>query len=281
VSERDYLRHDFEGRDRRSQFWLTHGATKAIVIGLAAIHVAMAFLKLAAPEKWLEVYLALSLQPDRVLDDGHVWQLLTGPLLHGRVLHLLVNLMSFWFFGRMVEERLGTKRYLQFCALAALTASLAYLAWAVFRGDIVAMVGASGAAMGLLVLAAFWYPTTTILLFFILPLPLWVAAVLLVLLDLVMAFEATGDVANTAHLGGALFGFLYHRYGASFGKVLSLFDRFSESRQRQKVRKRAREEADLRREVDRILDKVNREGMAALSEKERSFLKRASGRLRR
>ena len=279
MSDRDYLRTGFEG-EVRNPFWRTHPATKAILVGLLGIHVILVFVKLASTEAWVSVQLALSLRPNAVLDHGYVWQLVTGALLHGDLMHLIWNLLGFWFFGRIVEDRLGVRRYLVFCGAAALAASFAYVAWAVLRSDVVAMVGSSGAVGAIVVLVAFWQPRMTVLVFFILPMPLWVVAAAWVLLDLVQAFEATGDIANMAHLGGALYGFLYHRYAGRFGNVFRAIDRYSEDRQRAKDERREKDEADLRREIDRILDKVNREGMAALTEAERRFLKKAGGRLR-
>ena len=60
---------------------------------------------------WIHYYLALS--PDG-LKSGFVWQLLTFQFLHSvhGPWHLLGNLAFIWFFGRPVEERLGTLRKL-------------------------------------------------------------------------------------------------------------------------------------------------------------------------
>jgi len=281
MSDRDYMRVDYGDEGPRSPFWATYPATKAIMIGLGAIHLFMVLVGAASREAGLELYLALSLQPDAVLRKGYVWQLLTGPLLHGDLMHILWNVLGFWFFGRQVEQRLGVKRYLVFCAAAALTASLAFLAWAVFRSDIRAMVGASGAIAGIVILVACWYPDQTVLVFFVLPMRLWVMAVVWVLIDIVSAIQSTGDIANTAHLGGALYGFLYFRYGGGVERIFGAIDTYTEKRRREKARKQQRSESEMRAEIDRILDKVNREGMHALSEEEKRFLKKASGRLRR
>ena len=50
--------------------------------------------------------------------------------------------------------------------------------------------------------------------------------------------------------------------------------------QRERARASEHKEREMREELDRILDKVNREGMPALSDEEKRFLKSASDRLR-
>jgi len=124
-------------------------------------------------------------------------------------------------------------------------------------------------------------PHVTVMLFFVLPIKLWLLAVILILLDVIGLLSTSGSVAHAAHLGGALYGYLYFKFGSRVTGVFDAIDRFADKRQAERDLKVRRKEADLRREIDRILDKVNREGMAALSEEERRFLKEASGKLRR
>jgi len=61
--------------------------------------------------------------------------------------------------------------------------------------------------------------------------------------------------------------------------VFSNIDAMAEKSARKKERKHQARDSELRKEVDRILDKVNREGMSALSEDEKKFLKNASRKL--
>jgi hypothetical protein len=131
------------------------------------------------------------------------------------------------------------------------------------------------------ILAAFWYPHTTVLVMFVLPVRLWVLAVATVALDLLGMLSLGSGVAHAAHLAGAVYAFVYHRTNGGVERLLGLVDRFAEGRRRERERRRGREEEDLRERIDGILDKVNREGMGALSEEEKRFLKRASERLRR
>jgi len=282
MTDRDYMRRGYDGSAPRNPFWATYPATKGLLIGLVAIHVLMAMLKASAPDAWLWIWRVLSLQPDLVLNKFFIWQLATAALLHAQGMwHLLLNCIIIFFFGRIVEQRLGMKRYLLFCLGATVTASLFYLLWGVLRTDLHPMLGASGLGMGLLALAALWYPHMTVLLFFVLPMPLWILAIALLVIELLQALSADSNIAHTAHLGGALYGWIYYRYGARIDSLFRAIDRNSNERRRKKERRRAEEEQELRCRLDLILDKVNKEGMPALSDEERRFLKRASARLRR
>lgn len=282
MGEREYLRVDYGGGGGgRSPFWATYPATKALIIGLIGIHLLVSVLARAAPDAWRGIYDIFLLHPDRVLKSFYIWQLVTCAFFHGPGLwHVAFNCIVIFFFGRMVEQRLGMKRYIYFCLGAAVTSSLAFLLESALLDQINPMLGASGVAMGLIILAALWHPHMKVLVFFVLPMPLWIVAALAIVMELLMLFDLQGGIAHSAHLGGALYGFLYFRFGSRFGRIFQSIDNMAEKQRHKKEQQTRAREAELRQEVDRILDKVNREGMAALSKEERRFLKDASEKLR-
>jgi membrane associated rhomboid family serine protease len=272
--DRDYWR-DNEGRP--STFWSMYPATKAILIGLAAIYLGMRLAGRAGEDAITDL---LALSPKDVLQRFRVWQLVTYCVVHGSVWHLFFNGLGIWFFGRLVEQRLGVRRYLMFALGTVVTGSLGFLLLAAFEDRTSSMVGASAFDFGALVLAALWYPRMTILVFFVLAMPLWLAASIFAFLEVATLLDHDG-IAHAAHLGGALYAFLWFRYGERFAGLLAGLDRWQERRRRRRAEAEHRQAEQLRGEVDRILDKVNREGMAALTDAERRALKDASARLRR
>ncbi|MGQ0613441.1 MAG: rhomboid family intramembrane serine protease [Planctomycetaceae bacterium] len=279
MSERDYFRHDFEGRGV-SPFWASHRATKSLLLLLLGMTVLLLLVRSVSRPAHVALTRALALDPYAVLERLKLWQLVTGALLHGDLLHLLFNALGLWFFGRTVEDRLGPRRMLLVSLGATLSASLAYVAWSLARETVTPMLGFSGAILGILVLVAVWHPNTPVLLFFVIPMRLWVLVAVLIGVDVLMALQVDSDVAHTAHLGGALFGWIYARHGGWFARLGSLVARGAARAPRARARPRDREEIDVRGEVDRILDKVNREGLGSLSDRERQFLKDAGSRLR-
>src|SRR5205085_2886746 len=147
---------------------------------------------------------------------GQVWRLLTAAFLHSTssLWHILFNMLFLWWFGSDVEERYGRKEFLAIYLTGGL---LGNLAWFLTHLDTTnvnpSVLGASGAVMTVVVLCALHYPRRVILLFFFLPVPIWVFVVFIVASDfLTFMGRRDGGVAVEAHLAGALFGFLYFKF---------------------------------------------------------------------
>ena len=51
--------------------------------------------------------------PQRVIERGWIWQLVTYMFLHGGALHILFNMLGIWMFGVELERRWGTRFFLQ------------------------------------------------------------------------------------------------------------------------------------------------------------------------
>lgn len=157
---------------------------------------------------------ALDLNVNAVL-HGQFWRLLTYAFLHdpNGILHILFNMLFLWWFGSDVEDLYGPREFLTFYLSASFASGLLYflssLAW-MRDGGI--CYGASGGVMAVVTLCAIHYPRRTILLFFILPVPLWLFLVLYLAGDAyVFLNKKDSTTAVAAHLGGALFAGAYYR----------------------------------------------------------------------
>ena len=139
---------------------------------------------------------------------------------------------------------------------------------------------------GVIVLFAFNFPRSTILLFFVLPIPAWVLGVLVVGLDISGAMGGPGmsHVAYAAHLAGAAIALVYYQQGWNFGRLLGRF-RWPTFRRRPHLRVHMPQKesppnrepvSDMGVEVDRILEKIYRDGESSLTPTERKFLETAS-----
>ena len=134
------------------------------------------------------------------------------------VWHILFNMLFLYWFGRMLEPLYGSREFLLFYLTAAVVASLCYVGLDLFTRHSVPAIGASVAAMAVVVLYAIHHPREKIYVFMMIPIEIrWLVALYIiidlhpVLLALLGTPMYTG-VANAAHLGGAAFGFLYWRY---------------------------------------------------------------------
>lgn len=172
----------------------------------------------------------------------YFYQIFTYMFMHASFSHLFFNMFAVWMFGRIMEQTMGSKRFLFYyltCGLGAgLMQELVQYAnyWIEglnayeqvnLGGIIVPMgeflnrwttVGASGAVYGILLSFGMTFPNERM---FIFPLPVPIKAKYFVVgyavIELLSAFGRPGDgVAHFAHLGGMLVGLmllLYWRNG--------------------------------------------------------------------
>jgi hypothetical protein len=124
-----------------------------------------------------------------------------------------------------------------------------------------------------------YFPYRTVLFMFVLPMPMWVLALIIVGMDAMGAAQRYGNVAYTAHLGGAAFGFLYYKWGVRLESWLPGSSWSMPLRRRPKLRvldpdAAERESSDSR--VDEILRKIQEHGQESLTRAERRTLEQAS-----
>lgn len=224
-----------------------------------------------------------------------VWRLLTYGFLHDpqSPWHLLFNMLGIWFFGREIEALMGRAEFLRFYCTAIVLAGLAWVASVrLAGGDGAPLIGASGGVMAVLAVFIWYFPTQTVLIYGVLPVPAWALGLLLFFGDVSGATDKESHVAHVAHLAGAAFGILYawQRWDLSGltglpGRLVGpLFDRLFSRRTRMRVVRPDDDDGDdgpsLEVEVDRILAKISRSGESSLTPEERRTLTRASRRFR-
>ncbi len=144
-------------------------------------------------------------------EDFKPFQFVTSMFMHGGTSHILFNMMSLFFLGPMVEQQMGEKKFLIFYLVCGLAANAAH--WAmIYFGVIspVAVVGASGAIMGVFAAFAYYFPNIKLMLLFP-PIPIKAKYMMigLIAFDLFSGISgiSTG-IAHFAHLGGVLSGLL-------------------------------------------------------------------------
>lgn len=158
------------------------------------------------------LYLYGALVPGQVLGALAIWQLVTYLFLHGGILHILLNMLSLWMFGRDLEAAWGTKRFLQFYFLCGVGAGICViLANLVFpTGDMATRtIGASGAIYGLMLAYAILYPDREIIFYFV-PMKAKYFVMILGSISFILTFSGQeSGVSHVAHLGGMIFAYLY------------------------------------------------------------------------
>lgn len=141
------------------------------------------------------------------------WQIVTMAFLHGGIGHILMNMFILWMFGMRIENVWGSRRFLTYYFACVIGASLAQLAIVYLTDGLYPTLGASGGVLGVLLAFGMMYPEEPIYLYFLFPIKAKWLVVGLAALDLYAGVTGTqAGVANFAHLGGMLTGFLMIQY---------------------------------------------------------------------
>ncbi len=215
----------------------------------------------------------LALQPLPLL-NWRIWQYLTYMFLHGGLLHLLINMLFLYWFGREIETIFGARRFLTFYLTAGVIGGAAHKLFAVANMLPHPVLGASGAVLAVLVAFAVFFPDSRILFLFIFPMKMKHFVLLLVALDLFAVITLTQNgIASMAHLGGAAYGFIYVKYGAGIREALGNWgSRYLPTSETRRARTRAR--------LQFILDKTRTGGLDSLTPREVQFLRKLRGKSR-
>jgi membrane associated rhomboid family serine protease len=252
-------------------------------------------------------HLGLSLDGIR---HGYVWQLITFQFMHAGVFHLVFNLFSLFFFGKALEETLGTRRFLQVYFGAGIAGGVLqivctwlFCAWHFYPAKyaMVDTVGASAGIMGVIALYALINPYQVITIWGIFPIRAMWYLVAAGLISFYFTIIPVGAAAHAAHLGGILFGIAYSKWFMhsdwSFPKLRLRF------RQNPKPQELVTTPASgggfwkktklippeeeipsgdfISKEVDPILDKIHAHGMQSLTDRERRILEAARAKMSR
>jgi len=156
----------------------------------------------------------IALQPSVVLVGQNLWTFVTSMFMHAGFGHLFVNMISLMFIGGFVEKLVGKKRFIWLYFIGGLFAGLFFVGIAAVTGvDLnVYAVGASGAIFALGGLLAVLTPRLPVLVFFIIPMPMWIAMVFLMVVLWVLSLGLGLPIGNVAHLGGLIVGVGYGFY---------------------------------------------------------------------
>lgn len=140
---------------------------------------------------------------------GEVWRLASYGLLHSLTnpMHLVFNALVLFFFGRDLEQRWGSWRFLLFVLLGVVAGGLAVVAASLLHIGVGAAVGISGACEATVVTWALFNRDRQVLIFFVAPVKgIWLItfAILMWMLDAV----SVSEMSAAAHFGGIVFGAL-------------------------------------------------------------------------
>ena len=236
----------------------------------------------------------LGVHPDTVVRPLYWWQFLTAGFVHAEGLnHILFNMLGLYCFGMALEEKYGRREFLRFYLIAIVLGNIVWATSNYVQGvHLATCYGASGGVTAATLLFCLLYPRATLLLMFLFPVPAWLVGGGIILINLFGTLHPSslGDrIAYDVHLVGAALALGYWYFGWNFSRLPGLDElkrlvnvpkKWMKPRPPLKVHDPEHYYEDLDEQADRLLDKVARDGLASLTDKERRLLEDYSRRTR-
>lgn len=232
------------------------------------------------------------------------WTIITYSFIHdlSGILHILFNMLVFYWFGKLFIEYLGSDKLIALYVLGAIAGGVLYLLvyntipFYADRIPVHGMVGASAAVYAVLVATATLLPDYTFFLLFFGPVRIKYIALIYIVISFLGSVGGNAG-GNVAHLGGALMGYIYIKQlqaGVNWGSwviaVISWVKQLFSSKPKVKVsyrnetpyQKTSAKAAKStmskasQEEIDAILDKISDRGYDSLTKEEKEKLFNAS-----
>jgi len=219
------------------------------------------------------------LVPKLVWSEFMLWQPFTYLFFHGGIWHVLINMFVLWMFGSELERLWGKKHFLKFYFATGVGAGLVTMIFGL--NSMTPIVGASGAVYGVLLAYGLTYPNRTVYLYGIIPIKsLWFVIGIGVIAFL-SSFDNVSQISHLTHLSGMMIGYLMLKHPVRFNDLWFTIRKRTLEYKIKHEEKKVTQHQEIEREIDRILDKINREGFDSLTEGEHDRLYKGSQSLSR
>lgn len=215
-----------------------------------------------------------------------LWTLFTYMFTHIGLRHVFFNMFLLYFIGRVFSDLYGSQRLLEGFIYGGIVGGLLYIISALILPNVSTdsyLIGASGGVMAVIVATGFLQPNYQVF-FFTFRVPMkYVVLVAFILSSVLYIDQNTGG--KVAHLGGALYGYLFAYYlprGLDLNsKITKLFTGLKNIFQgkpkikvvhKNKGYQQSKPNQKSQAEVDKILDKIAKYGYDNLTQEEKDYL---------
>jgi len=220
------------------------------------------------------------------------WTIFTYMFFHEEFLHILFNMLWLYWFGIIFLQYLSQKKLVGVYIMGGLSGAALYIllfnVLGVFREvlPLALALGASASVLAVVIAISNLMPNLSINLMFIGPVKLKYLALFSVILDII-SIPLSNPGGHIAHIGGALFGYLYivvGKQGVDLVKpitwILDILSFKPKAKSKLKVNYRStdidydynRRKVEQSVNLDKILDKIAKSGYDSLSKEEKETL---------
>mgnify|MGYP001167531108 FL=1 len=198
----------------------------------------------------------------------NIWTIMTYAFIHNDIYHIFWNMFILYFaseyFLNFFDEKKYIKTFFYGILFGGLFFVLSYNLFPVFKNDFTTLIGSSAAVYSVLIFICSYFPNNKVNLI-LFNIELKYIGVIYILLSLVQ-IPVENPGGNIAHLGGALWGYLYAMsiYNNSFNIDLKEIIN--------KLKFSNLNKSENQKMIDSILDKISESGYESLTKKEKELL---------
>lgn len=165
------------------------------------------------------LFYKLSLSPYCIYHKNQWWRVITHGFIHADYMHLLINMLVLWSFGRNVELLFVNLEQHNIISNGTNTYTVLYLSAIVFSSiyDVAKQkdnykynsIGASGAVSAVLFCSIFFSPWSKVYVMGIIPIPGIIFGIIYIWYSQYMNKKGGDNTNHLAHIWGAIYGFVF------------------------------------------------------------------------
>ena len=220
------------------------------------------------------------LVPSTFISDLMLWQPFTYLFFHAPfyssvgISHILLNMLGLWVFGRELEEAWGKTKFLRYYFTTGIGSGLITYFFQISSDNPV--IGASGAVYGILLAYGISYPNRMLYIWGLIPVrSMW----LVIIMGSIAFFGLLGNadgISHVTHISGMLIGYVLLKKKWRWRDIWFAIRKKTIEFQVQRYEENSIKKKMLQKDIDVILEKIQKVGFIGLSDKEKSKLYVAS-----
>ena len=223
------------------------------------------------------------LVPSSFISSLMLWQPFTYMFFHAPfytsvgISHILLNMLGLWVFGRELEEAWGKNNFLRYYFITGIGSGLITFLFNMNSDDPV--IGASGAVYGILLAYGVSYPNRMLYIWGLIPVrSMW----LVIIMGAIAFFGLLGNtdgISHVTHISGMIIGYILLKKKWRWRDIWFALRKKAIEFQVQRYEQKSVKKRMLQKDIDVLLDKIQKVGFSGLSDKEQSKLYEASKRM--
>ena len=220
------------------------------------------------------------LVPSTFISDLMLWQPFTYLFFHAPfyssvgISHILLNMLGLWVFGRELEEAWGKTKFLRYYFTTGIGSGLITYFFQISSDNPV--IGASGAVYGILLAYGISYPNRRLYIWGLIPVrSMW----LVIIMGSIAFFGLLGNadgISHVTHISGMFIGYVLLKKKWRWRDIWFAIRKKTIEFQVQRYEEKSIKKKMLQKDIDVILEKIQKVGFIGLSDKEKSKLYEAS-----